>query len=272
LFFTSQCSQIKQHIISDEYSKQLAQIIVAKMKTRMAEDSAKEHLYQPPQDNQGHWSGIAPYFGQSTGSWKTWFIASNNQFRAPIPAANDAFWQDQARVTKETLLHATDEQKVNVVYWAGGPGTATPPGRWLLIANKYMVENKLPLENQLFIRSVLAMGLADAVIAVFDSKYTYWMKRPFMRDSSIQTIMPTPNHPSYPAAHSTVSAAAATILSYYFPQNAEEWYALAHASSDSRVQGGIHFPIDIEVGFIQGTKIGDTVTVKAGKMQNVQKF
>ncbi|MGH2374189.1 MAG: phosphatase PAP2 family protein, partial [bacterium] len=100
-----------------------------------------------------------------------------------------------------------------------------------------------------------AMTIADAVIAVFDSKYTYWVKRPFMMDRSIRTVMPTPNHPSYPAGHSTLSAAAATILSHYFPEATDTWQALAREAGLSRVWGGIHFPMDNEQGLILGDRV-----------------
>ena len=83
-----------------------------------------------------------------------------------------------------------------------------------------------------------------------------------MRDPSIHTIMPTPNHPSYPAGHSTLSATAATLLSFYFPENKKKWEELASVASDSRVWGGIHFPIDVKQGLILGHKVGEAVIAK----------
>ena len=109
---------------------------------------------------------------------------------------------------------------------------------------------------------MLAMGIADSVIVVFNSKYTYWIKRPFMLDPTILTVMPTPNHPSYPAGHSTISAAAAGILKYYLPENSAYWSNRANEASLGRVWGGIHFPIDAEQGFILGNRVAEAVINK----------
>jgi membrane-associated phospholipid phosphatase len=80
-----------------------------------------------------------------------------------------------------------------------------------------------------------------------------------MLNPNLYTVMPTPNHPSYPAGHSGISAAAATILSYYFPENKEDWWKKANEASLSRVWGGIHFPIDAREGLVLGEKVGNAV-------------
>ncbi|RUR04420.1 vanadium-dependent haloperoxidase [Legionella sp. km772] len=157
------------------------------------------------------------------------------------------------------LKHISPEQINQVIFWAGNPSTVTPPGIWLIFANDYMNLHQIELEKALYVRSILAMGIADSVIAVFNSKYTYWVKRPFMREPSIHTIMPTPNHPSYPAGHSTLSATAETLLSYFFPENSAKWKNLASIASEGRVWGGIHFPIDVEQGGLLGDKVGEAI-------------
>jgi membrane-associated phospholipid phosphatase len=102
--------------------------------------------------------------------------------------------------------------------------------------------------------------MADAVIAVFDSKYTYQKKRPFMLDPTIKTVMPTPNHPSYPAGHGTISGSAATVLAHYFPANTTEWARLGQEASISRSWAGIHFTIDNSVGYSLGESVaGETL-------------
>lgn len=206
---------------------------------------------------------MRPYYGQDAGSWKTWLINSGNEFVAPpIPDNNPAFWNSQLKEVKTALKNITPEQTTSVVFWAGNPGTITPPGIWLVNANDYMSEHYVNLTNTLYLRSILAMGIADSVIAAFNSKYIYWNKRPFMLDPTIQTIMPTPNHPGYPAGHSTLSATAAVILSAYFPENTKEWKSLEFVASSGRIWGGIHFPIDAKQGIILGEKIGEAIVIK----------
>ena len=113
------------------------------------------------------------------------------------------------------------------------------------------------LEKILLLRSVLAMTLADTEIAAMDSKYTYWVKRPFMRDNTILTFMPTPNHPSYPSEHAAIAGAGAAFLETFFPQ--ERWAALSREAANSRIWSGIHFPMDAEKGLALGREIAEKV-------------
>lgn len=257
LFFTANCLDLVKYNYSDPYSEALANVVLTKIKTRILADN--QHTKPYPEKNSTHyWVGTRPYFAQEVGSWMPWFIKQGSQFRVPPPPAYDSSeWQEQLNLTKSALANITPEQIKSVISWAGNPGTVTPAGIWLVLANNYMWKENLPLNKVLLIRSVLAMGIDDSLIAVFDSKYTYWVKRPNMLDPTIITVMPTPNHPSYPAGHSTISSAASTILDFYLPNNQTYWNKEAYDASMGRVWGGIHFTIDAEQGFILGHKVGE---------------
>jgi membrane-associated phospholipid phosphatase len=235
---------------------------MARVKNRMAEDTAQT---KPMTLKTGatYWQGPAPQVGISAASFKPWFITKADQFRAvpPLDPASAEIKQELATV-KQALASATNDQKAIVVKWAGGPGTRTPPGIWMTLADDYMQAHNTPLDRYLETRAILAASMADAVIGVFDSKYTYQYKRPFMFDPTIKTIMPTPNHPSYPAGHATISWAAATVLSSYLPDNKQEWERQAKEASDSRTIGGIHFPSDNVAGTTMGTSIGNEALKK----------
>lgn len=243
----------------DSYSKQLSSIVMTQVKARIAEDTAQT---TPSVLKTGSelWQGPAPQVGLGAPSFKPWFLTSGDQFRsAPPLAISSPEMQAELEVVKQTLASATNEQKAVVVKWAGGPGTRTPPGIWLTLAADYMQAENTPLDTYLEVRALVTASMADAVIGAFDSKYAYQYKRPNMIDTSIITIMPTPNHPSYPAGHATISWAAATVLSEYLPNNQQEWERLAVEASDSRTIGGIHFPADNAAGTTLGTHIGDQV-------------
>lgn len=255
LFFPGDCSGITIDRQQDAYSEVLAKIVVGKLKARMAEDDRMAKPYERKVGKQ-YWAGPEPMIGLADGSRKTWVIPSGSAFRAPPPPAHDSTeFRNQLAKAKEALSTIDDEKRKAVIFWAGGPGTKTPPGQWVKIADDYMRTKRVSLENAFLVRSTFAMVMADAVIAVFDSKYSYWVKRPFMMDSSIRTVMPTPNHPSYPAGHSTVSTAAATILSHYFPEAADTWRTLALEAGKSRVWGGIHYPMDDDQGRLLGERV-----------------
>lgn len=247
---------------SDEYTSHLTNLVYEKIKKRWESDIKQTHLYSE-NNSPYHWIGKKPYFGQDVGSWKTWYLQKGDQFRAPPPPqVNTQEWEAQLKITKDALKNITAEQKIAVVHWAGGPGTMTPPGQWLILANTYMSSHDVPLKKMLEVRAVLARAIAESVIAVFDSKYTYWIKRPNMLDTTIQTVMPTPNHPSYPAGHSTISASAATILNFYFPKEKQLWNKHETIASHSRVWGGIHFSIDAQAGAVLGKKVAEEVLKK----------
>jgi membrane-associated phospholipid phosphatase len=53
-----------------------------------------------------------------------------------------------------------------------------------------------------------------------------------------------PNHPSYPSNHSTFSAARAEVLANLFPAHADFIRGVGKEAGDSRIWGGIHYPMD----------------------------
>ena len=253
--YPDSCSELTAK--EDPYSKTLSNTVVAKVKARIAADDAQTKQGVLKTGSQ-YWQGPDPRIGISAPSFKPWFLTSAEQFRSAAPLdPSSAEMQTELATVKATLAAATNDQKAIVVKWAGGPGTRTPPGIWLTLATDYMHTQATPLDTYLEIRALVTASMADAVIGVFDSKYTYQYKRPNMLDTSIVTIMPTPNHPSYPAGHATISWAAATVLSAYLPDNKQEWEKLAKEASDSRTIGGIHFPADNAAGTTLGINIGN---------------
>lgn len=65
----------------------------------------------------------------------------------------------------------------------------------------------------------------------------------------------TPRHPAYPSGHSTYSAAASALLSYFFPADAAELDILANNIGVARLWGGVHWRSD----HIAGQRIGRAV-------------
>jgi membrane-associated phospholipid phosphatase len=76
--------------------------------------------------------------------------------------------------------------------------------------------------------------------------------------------MATPPFPSYTSGHSTISAAAATVLGDLFPADAAAVAERAAEAKNSRLWAGIHFPIDNDMGATGGGQVGRLVIEVAG--------
>jgi len=103
----------------------------------------------------------------------------------------------------------------------------------------------------------------DAMVACWDGKYTYWAIRPFQLDPEVKTLFPTPNHPSYPAAHACQSGANGVILGYLFPSEASRFAAQAEQAGESRIWAGIHYRSDVVAGFELARKVAGAVIERA---------
>jgi membrane-associated phospholipid phosphatase len=78
-------------------------------------------------------------------------------------------------------------------------------------------------------------------------------------------LFPTPNHPSYPAAHGCFSTAQAVILGHLFPRDAAAPAMLAEEAGESRVWAGIHYRGDIVSGAALGRAVAEKVIARARK-------
>ena len=96
------------------------------------------------------------------------------------------------------------------------------------------------------------MAIYDATIAAWESKYFYNRPRPSEADATLPTALPTPRSPSYPSEHAAAAGAAATVLSYFFPDEASSFQAMAEEAAQSRVLAGVQFPSDSSAGLELG--------------------
>ena len=147
------------------------------------------------------------------------------------------------------------------LFWADGAGTFTPPGHWNAIAFQLLRTHRLPLRREALLFATLNTAQADAFICAWLAKYTYWSLRPVTAirlelDPTWTPLITTPPFPSYISGHSTTSAAAAAVLSRFFPREARQLRAWARQAVVSRLYGGIHFRSDNEAGLRVGAAAG----------------
>lgn len=206
---------------------------------------------------------MLPNFGKVR-PW-TFTTAEMISFRpAPPPSTKSEQMKKELEEVKWYAENTTPERLKIVHFWADGAGTYTPPGHWNAIAADLIIKAKMSEVRVARTFALTNMAVADAGIACWDVKNYYFNPRPCQLDPSIKTSTGVPNFPAYTSGHSTFSSAAATVLSYLFPSEAQRLQDMAKEASLSRLYGAIHYRTDIEVGATHGAKIGE-YAVKWGR-------
>jgi hypothetical protein len=217
-----------------------------------------------------------------------WRLRSADQFRpaAPPPLAS-ARWaaefneikalgaRDSAqRTPAQTAIARFWDFSQPAIYQGIVRSVATQPGRDVL-ANA-----------RLFATAAQAMD--DALIAVFDAKYTYHRWRPVtairnadtdghddtQRDASWVPLIDTPMHPEYPCAHCVLAGAVAEVvkaetrgaqpplLSTTSPTSTDgprSWRDTDEFAAEvalARIVAGVHFRSATEAGLELGRRVG----------------
>ena len=262
LLLPNTCASLPASEKPDAYSLKMAEMVTDKIRKRLeAEKKAMDEVTDSkvPQE----WEKNKAYFGQKIGYQTPWFMKTSSQFRLPTPQSYDTNDIKNQKEELKTILSSVTKEQIEIANkWSAGSGTILTSGQWLNLANQYMAKHKTPLPQSILIRSILAMGVADATIACFDTKFTYWKQRPEMIFPDVKPNIKTPEEPSYPSGHATLSMAAAIIMDHYFPENLAVWNETAAEIAHSRLWGGIHFPVDEHDGVELGRKIGNWITKK----------
>jgi PAP2 superfamily len=204
------------------------------------------------------------------GTWRTWVMKDGAQFRAPKPPKLDSpQMRREAREVVRVRERLTPRQKRIATFWAGGEGTALPPGIWNQVMLRYLAKRDLSTPEAARIFALLNAAQADAGVASWDTKFAYWFPRPEngIRDLAIdrrwEPYLATPFFPAYVSGHATYSGAAGEVLAHLFPADAKFWRARAKEAGISRIYGGIHWPVDNRFGLVMGKKIGRLVVRRA---------
>jgi len=112
--------------------------------------------------------------------------------------------------------------------------------------------------------SMMNVAIYDALVAAWDSKYTYNRARPSVADPTLPTVLPNPDSPSYPSEYAVTAGAASTVLAYVFPDDAAMFMQQAQEAGQSRLLAGVEYPSDVQSGLDLGQKVGALV-VERGK-------
>lgn len=208
---------------------------------------------------------VSPPVQPLAGTWRTWVLASGSQLRpSPPPPIGSPENLAEAREVMRTRDELTPEQERIARYWEGGEGTSLPPGIWNEVALAYAARDRLSTPRSARLFALLNVSQADAGVAAWDAKYVYWYPRPEnairdLVDPNWTPLLDTPLFPAYVSGHAVYSGAAGEVMGYLFPAEIEHFRARAEDAANSRVYGGIHWPVDSEGGLPMGREIGRLV-------------
>jgi membrane-associated phospholipid phosphatase len=211
----------------------------------------------------GKWTGQNPALPLA-GTWKTWVLSSGSELRPPAPPAYDSS-QLAAEMAELKAFQNTPKTTSFAFFWEYGAGGTRNYVFWNELASRAVLENRMDANPPRAARvyALLNAGYYDSMVSCWDAKYTYWAFRPFQYDPTFQTLFKTPNHPSYPSAHSCLSSVSAEVLAYLFPRDAELYRLYADEAGESRIWGGIHFRSDVTAGESIGTGVAKKVIERA---------
>jgi len=211
------------------------------------------------------WNGTNPA-APLAGTWKTWVLASGDQFRPP-PYPN-FFSAEGAAELNQVLTFDRALNGANFSRNAEAFFAQTPQGGLLgeVSALQQRIQEERLEDNPprtARVHALSSIAKHDAAVACFDGKYFYWRIRPFQAHLGLQTLFPTPNHPSYPAAHGAGSGAGGAMAAYLFPRDAAMFTDEANQLAQSRLWAGIHYQSDIDAGLALGRRIAQAVIDRA---------
>lgn len=232
------------------------------------------------------------------GDMKVLAVDSSKQFSpAPPPAYSEDKKSDYVKAytaVYNTNKNLTKEQKDIARFWDDNPFVIehnghmmfadkkiTPGGHWIgitAIACKKTHANAVKTAQAYALTSI---ALFDSFICCWEVKYKYSYARPVTNinekiDHNWLPVLQTPPFPEYTAGHSTISAAAATVLTHLFGDNfdfqdtsdlryigMQRHFASFLKASDetamSRYYGGIHYLNSSLIGAAQGRQIGNYI-------------
>src|SRR5262245_41205415 len=220
---------------------------------RAQNDGAPGVFTGTPPSGDGIWTGTNPVLPMA-GSWKTWCVANGAAIAPEAPYAYGSP-QDLADVQEvaEVAANRTPEQVAIAFKWANG----SPAAIWNEMLNARVLSGTFSTQEAARAYAYLNVAMEDGFVCCWNTKYQYWVARPFQRIPGLVTVIPTPNFPSYTSGHSTISAAAAAVMGQIFPADASYFRAQAEEAAMSRLYGGIHFRHDNEQGLAVGTQVGE---------------
>jgi len=259
------------------------------------------HSYVPP-TGAGYWTfsaeperALFPYWSQV----RTFIISSDETSTVAPPILYSEIPGSPYYQQMMEVYHANNSAKANqgeqlwiAEFWSDDVETVmfSPPARQLSIANQLIRQQRINLEEALYLNLKLGFALNDAAVSTWNDKYEYMVMRPSVYiqefiDPSYQTNLfslipwPNPTFPGYPSGHSCFASAAAGVFIDFLgnninftdrshqgrdeflgaPRSFNSFTEMAEENGYSRLPLGVHISMDCTEGLRLGYEISDAV-------------
>lgn len=260
-------------------------------------DGSTTTIHYVPSDKPGQWRRTPPANRPPEmphwGSVKPFVLDDVVPFRAPAPPAFDsAEFAKQLAIVRDlggkSSDQRTEDQTLAATFWSDFSYTESPPGHWNDIAAELTEKRKLPVEEAARLFATLNVAMADAGISCWETKYHFNFWRPITALAYVepvlawQPMLKTPPHPEYISGHGSFSGAAATVLKHFLggdevsfdvasdslpgvKRHFTRLHACVEEICNSRVWGGIHYPMSGEQGRKLGERVAEACITRIGK-------
>jgi membrane-associated phospholipid phosphatase len=243
---------------------------------------------------------LLPYWGKTRA-----FVISEAEKLSPPPIAyststSSAFFFQGFEVHQVTTPLSYDQQWIGE-FWSDDIYKLTfePAARWIAIAQQVVRKEKVSLEKAIYTYVKVSIGLSDAGLACWNSKYVYNVERPVtyirreinkdwvsaLNNPLVKVKGVTPPFPAYPSGHSTFGGVAAEVLNDIYgknyaltdkchegrtefigtPRSFKSFDAMADENAYSRIPLGVHYRMDCSEGLRLGYQTGKAVNRLAWK-------
>jgi len=225
---------------------------------------------------------------------KPWLMASAAQLRpAAPPALSSDTWTRDYNEIKALGGRAGSQRNAEQTEVAKFWDYSLPPIYFGVVRSVAQAAGR-DVERNARLYAAVAQAMDDALISVFEAKYTYNFWRPVTairngdqdgndqtaRDAAWTPLVDNPMHPEYPSGHSILASAVGAVIkadlgkgpvpvmsttSPTAPGVTRRWTQVddfVREVSDARVWGGLHFRFTTDVSNVMGRQIGEMAASK----------
>jgi len=220
------------------------------------------------------------------GAWKMIVLSGPTQVSVVAPApATDAGYKAELAQIKSAQASLTEAQKTAITYWSGGgvlrwneimrelvaksdlPPAPNPDGSYPVpnAANPF-ADPQYPFSNPPYAAraySYVSIAQYEALKSAWYYKYQYKRASPSKNDSSIQSLMPSSDLPSYPSEDAVEAGVNQALLKLLFPTSAD--YIDAKAAEQQQVAqlSGRASASDVAAGLALGQAVASVFMARA---------